>query len=479
MTEGPVAVQARRAAWPQWAAAFAFAVAPTVHWLLTGPESYSYGYAVYGDPARCVGNTFMDDHGYGILQAVYAVPFFEFGGSPLMAGALAAWLAGNRQGLPGIGRAAARVVAVAIALVALLPLLPLGVDAVVDAVLENNCLDMWGGPFLVSTSLVQGLVTFASLWLMLRAARPPHARRSWVVRAALAPLVLLPVLFLPVADTTPGRISGREICGEPGREEELRGETRFLCAARGTEWGHYGISDFDGMPDEQVLGYGRHLCAEVTRGGGYAYQPAAYEAVGLSYSTTLADALEAICPKVAETRRAVEEQRRLDEVREREELERRCAAHPPHRPRIRPVRRASGAVGTDYNALVALEDEESGMIEASPLPVEGLVGAEPGILQISVTNEFATVCVTAEAYDRRPPLERRGWEMVREIPYRSTRGRLTFVDFYGGRRLVNLTAAGRGDYRVRVHVRGSEEAGANWGQDAVERFLVMVYPVKK
>ncbi|GGL37195.1 hypothetical protein [Planomonospora parontospora] len=475
MSGGPSAVPVSRAAWFQWAAAFAFAAAPTAYWMFLGPDSYSYGYVVYGDPARCVGNAFMDDHGHGILQVFYEVPFFEFGGSPLMAGALAAWLAGNRQGLTGIGRVAARAAAAVIGSVLLLPLLPVAVDAALD----SNCLDMWGGPLIVSTSLVQGLTALVSLVLMLRAARPPHARRSGAVRAALALLVLLPACFLPVSDGTPGRISGGEVCGEPGREEELRGEARFLCAARGGEWDQGGIADFDGMPDEQVLRYGRHLCAEVTRAGGYAYEPAAYEAVGLSYSVPLADALEAICPKVAEARGARDEQTRLAEEREREELERRCAAYPPHRPRIRPVRRASGAVHTDYNALVALEDEEFEMIEASPLWVKGLVGAEPGILQITVAEEFSTVCVTAEVYDRRPPLERRGWDMVKEIPYRSVRGRLTFVDFYGGRRLVNLTAAGKGDYRVRVHVRGSGQAAAGWGGEAVERFLVMVYPVDK
>ncbi|WP_449061699.1 hypothetical protein [Planomonospora algeriensis] len=480
MAGGPVAVPVRRTAWFQWAAAFAFAVAPTAYWMSLGPDSYSYGYVVYGDPARCVGNAFMDDHGHGILQVVYAVPFFDFGGSPFMAGALAAWLAGNRQGLPGIGRAAARVVAAVIALVAFLPLLPLGVDAVMDAALGSNCLDMWGGPLIVSTSLVPGLTTPVSLWLMLRAARPPHARRSRAVRAALSLLVLLPAYFLPAADTAPGRISGNEVCGGFAAMESLKGEARFLCEARGGPWDQGGLSEFDGMPDEQVLVYGRRLCAEVARTGQDVYHSApAYEAVGLPYSVSLAQALEAICPQAVGVREAREEQERLAEERERQKLERRCAAHPPHRPRIRPVRRARGTVETDYHALVAHEEDELELIESGPLWVEGLVGAEPGLLQITVAEEFSTVCVTVEVYDRRPPLERRGWDEVREIGYRSTRGRLEFVDFYGGKRLGDLTAGGKGDYRVRVHVRGGEEAEENREAGAVERFLVMVYPVDR
>ncbi|MBG0814073.1 hypothetical protein [Planomonospora sp. ID82291] len=255
---------------------------------------------------------------------------------------------------------------------------------------------------------------------------------------------------------------------------------RRFCTARGTEWDQGGIAGFDGMTDEQVLVYGRHLCAEVVKTGQDVYHSApAYEAVGLPYSVSLAQALEAICPQAVGFREAGEERERLAEEREREELERRCVAYPPHRPRIRPVRRARGTVETDYHALVAHEEDELELIEAGPLRVEGLVGAEPGLLQITVAEELSTVCVAVEVYDRRPPLERRGWDQVREIPYRSTRGRLEFVDFYGGKRLGDLTVGGKGRYRVRVHVRGSEDAAEQWDMGAVERFLVMVYPVDR
>ncbi|GAA3443467.1 hypothetical protein [Planomonospora venezuelensis] len=474
----------RRAAWFQWAAAFAVAVAPAFYWTFIGPDSYSYGYGWVGEPPRCPGHAFMEERGYGILGAVYEVPFFGFGGSPLMAGALAAWLAGNRQGMPRIGRTAARLAAAVIGLITLLPLLPTGLDIALNA----ECLDVWGGPFIVLTGVAPGLTASVSVALMLRAVRPPHARRSHAVRAALVLLMLPLPAFLPVSDTVPGKVSGREECFSTGlgfpEDAAAEGggagdgdlEKRFVCVAREGPWGQGGVPEFAGMPDEQVLSYGRHLCAAVVRAGGDARDRAPYASLGLTYEVGLAESLKLICPQVVAVEKARAEQERLAEERRQEALEAKCAAYPPHRPRIRPVRRAAGAVHTDYNALVALEDEDVEMIEAAPLWVEGLAGAEAGVLQVTVANEFATVCVTAEAYDRRPPLERRGWDLVREIPYRSTRGKLTFVDFYGGRRLVNLTVAGRGDYRVRVHVRGSGKAAANWEEDAVEQFLIMVYP---
>ncbi|MBG0827217.1 hypothetical protein HS041_05515 [Planomonospora sp. ID67723] len=322
--------------------------------------------------------------------------------------------------------------------------------------------------------------------LMLCAARVPHARSSAAVRVALGLLMILPLAFLPVSDVVPGRVSSGEECfsaglGFPDDLESAGGdhEKRFVCTARSGPWGQGGVAEFAGMPDEQVLAYGRHLCAAVVRAGGDAHDRAPYESLRLSYSVELAESLKMICPQVVAVEKAKAERARLAEERKQAALNAKCAAYPRHRPLIRPIRRGVGAVHTDYNALVALEDDEFELIEASPLWVEGLAGAEPGVLQVSVANEFATVCVTAEAYDRRPPLERRGWEAVKEIPYRSTRGNLTFVDFYGGRRLVGLTVAGKGDYRVRVHVRGSERA-EGWSEKGdLEQFLIMAYPAKR
>ncbi|GII01632.1 hypothetical protein [Planobispora takensis] len=468
----------RRAAWFQWAAAFALALAEVVYWRFIGPDSYSYGYALLGDPARCLGNEFMDDHGYEILAVVFAIPLFWLGILPFVVVSFAAWLAGNRWGRPRIGRIVTRVAVAVIGLVAFLPLLPTGLDAALDVMLGTNCLDVWGGPAILSISLGQALVTLVCLVLMLRAVRPSRARRSAVARVALSLLLVPPLLFLPVSDAVPGRISGSEIChDDEGLEiEDLTGEAKFLCQVRGGPWAEYGgLSEFEGMPDEQVLVYGRHLCAAVVRAGRDTYNAEVYDDVGFSYSVNLADALESICPQAVAFRKEREERQRLADEREQAALDAKCAAYPRHRPLIRPVRRAVGAVDTDYNALVALEDEIE-MIESSPLWVEGLAGAEPGILQVTVGDEFVPVCVTAEVYDRRPPLERRGWDEVEEISYRSTRGRLRFVDFYGGPRLVDLTAAGKGAYRVRVHVRGSGEA---WKKEPMEQFLIMVYPAKR
>ncbi|GIH80318.1 hypothetical protein [Planobispora longispora] len=468
----------RRAAWFHWAAAFVLALAPLLYWWFIGPDSYSYGYVLFGDPERCVGNEFMEDHGYEILEVVSAIPLFWFGSLPFVLVSFAAWLIGNLRGRPRIGRIVTWTAVAVVGLVTFPPLLPTLVDAVLDAARSTNCLEMWGGPAILSSTFGQALAVFACLMLMLCAVRRPRARRSAVARVALSLLMVPSLLFLPVSDTVPGLISGFEICHDADGSpiEDLKGEARFLCEIRGGPMGEYGgLSEFADMPDEQVLAYGRHLCAAVARAGRDAYDSSAYEEAGLEYSVNLAQSLEAICPEAVAIREVREGKERLAEERERAALEDICAAYPRHRPLIRPVRRATGTVETDYNALVALEEDEFELIESPPLWVESLVGAEPGVLQVTVAEEFATVCVTAEVYDRRPPLERRGWDEVKEISYRSTRGRLTFVDFYGGRRLIDLTVAGRGDYRVRVHSRGGEDLR----EGGLEQFLVMIYPSKR
>ncbi|GIH97258.1 hypothetical protein ACFFMN_15310 [Planobispora siamensis] len=471
-----------RAAWFHWAAAFATALAPLVYWVSAGPDSYSYGFFGYGPPDRCTGHEFMLEHGYEIRSVVYTVFLFWLGGLPLMLVAFVAWLAGNRWGRPRIGRIVTRVAAVVIVLLTFLTLLPMGLDALLGA----GCLDLWGGPFIVSVNLVQSLIAFASVAFMLLAVRRPHRRRSLLTRVTSVVLVILPLALTPVSDTVTGRISGNEACSTAGgflidSLEELEGGARFLCAARGGPWGDGTIREFDGMPDGHVLAYGRHLCAAVVRAGGDVGRREPYEELGLEHSADLAEGLRAICPGVVAAEKVKAERARLADEREQAALNVKCAAYPRHRPLIRPLRRAVGAVDTDYNALVALEDEIE-MVEAGPLWVEGLAGAEPGVLQVTVADEFTPVCVTAEVYDRRPPLERRGWDEVEEISYRSTRGRLRFVDFYGGPRLVNLTAAGRGAYRVRVHVRGDGEAWRDGGEawrGSMEQFLIMVYPAKQ
>ncbi|GGS62013.1 hypothetical protein GCM10010156_20960 [Planobispora rosea] len=473
----------RRAAWFQWAAASVLALFPLIPpWVLEQVFSsldrydrYPRRYEDFLELDMCAGSQALEDHGW-VVGVLYEVPVFWFGALPFVVVSFAAWLAGNRLGRPGIGRVVTRISVALVGLVFLFPLPAIWLDTMTGP----HCRQALGGSSVIALTFTTYLITGVCLVLMLRAVRPPHARRSGAARVALCLSLVPPMLLLPVSDAATGRISGSEVCstaeGFPiDGLGELEGEARFLCAVRGGPWGQGSIRAFEDMPDEQVLAYGRHLCAAAVRAGGDANEREPYEEVGLEHSTDLAEGLRAICPQVVAVEKAEAERERLAEERKQAALEAKCAAYPPHRPSIRPVRRAAGAVHTDYNALVALEDEDFEMIEASPLLVKGLVGAEPGIVQVTVANEFATVCVTAEAYDRRPPLERRGWDTVREIPYRSTRGNLAFVDFYGGRRLVNLTVAGKGGYRVRVHVRGSEEAWKN-GEDAVEQFLIMVYP---
>jgi hypothetical protein len=88
-------------------------------------------------------------------------------------------------------------------------------------------------------------------------------------------------------------------------------------------------------------------------------------------------------------------------------------------------------------------------------------------------NTNLRVCVTTETYDRRPPMETKGWGHVVEVGYQSPHGSIVLADDLAGVRLPDLAAHGKGHYRIRVHHayipwKGEKMAG--------QRLLIMSYP---
>lgn len=123
------------------------------------------------------------------------------------------------------------------------------------------------------------------------------------------------------------------------------------------------------------------------------------------------------------------------------------------------------------------EDEPSGELAVDLLKTGTVIAATPGNVAISPVTDMSVICVTGESYRQRPPVEKKGWDVVIEIGYTSTLGDLRFTDM--NRELPDLTVGGPGNYRIRLHMRAlPEEEYYDETKDPApsEQWLIMVYP---
>lgn len=287
------------------------------------------------------------------------------------------------------------------------------------------------------------------------------------------------VVLLPVASAPPGEVSAQWELGCTGFGDGTvpranAAEKDFLCAVRDHDHRYgSGLGVWDGVSDQDVLAQGRHLCALATRHGGDTGARAVQEAPQAS----LAIVLPSLCPAVARARQAEEDRWQAESDAYVAREERACAAHPRHRPKIRPVRQRRATMWTEFWTIDGWEEGHEG--EGGPPDlVKDLVGSGRGALAIWAADEAGSACVTVESYTRRPPLEVRGWEEVVEVGYESPTGALALSDGYGTR-LRGLTTRGPGSYRVRVHLRGRELVyQVAYPPDGAVELLVQVFPGK-
>jgi hypothetical protein len=229
------------------------------------------------------------------------------------------------------------------------------------------------------------------------------------------------------------------------------------------------VEGWDEVSDQDVLAQGHHLCALATRHGGDIHARAVQEAPQAS----LAGLLAGLCPAVTRAQQAEADREQAEEDAYVAQKERACAAHPRHRPKIRPVRQRRATLWTEFWTIDGWEEGYEG---DPPELVEELVGSGRGTLAIWAADEAGHACVTVESYTRRPPLETRGWEEVVEVGYESPTGSLELVDG-DGTRLKGLTARGPGAYRVRVHLRGRDlVTQVIDAPDGAVELLVQVFP---
>ncbi|AQZ60836.1 unnamed protein product [[Actinomadura] parvosata subsp. kistnae] len=324
-------------------------------------------------------------------------------------------------------------------------------------------------------------VACALVLLLGYAPAPARRPRHHVLATVTATAVVL--AFLPAADHAPGPVTAAADC-EPRtnretyayEEPKLTPEQRFVCDLRR----HSTFRNAATTPDQVLLAHGRRLCGVYTRND--AQELARMKAREGLTREALTYPLAAICPSAA----AVVKEEADAQEREFQEWEadarRMCAATPRHRPLIKPVKatRVEEPQGTDYGVMEAYGEPETDYDPASMELLEraqedGLVAARPGHLMVLSHSDF-DVCVTVETYDRRPPVETKGWDHVVEVGYRDAGDSIVLADAMGGDGLPDLALKGyRGPYRIRVHYAWFPWKGERQGG---QRLLVMAFPGK-
>ncbi|GGO05796.1 hypothetical protein GCM10010116_11350 [Microbispora rosea subsp. aerata] len=461
-----------------WAAAALIAVAPTLNFrvtsILTGDDTVERFMWVIPISGPCLGQD-IHDLVYSHAYAVFDFPLFSYDGVPLIALGFAGWCLSLRRGRAGLARIIGRCVAVVLLVLSLPDVLLPALDSALGG---STCLEAWGPPEVYFAQIGWGLYDCVPPLLVLSAVRAPrraYVRRGPVARTTTIVLAATMVVLLPAASAAPGKVStSRELdCtgfGDGTFTGLSEADKRFLCEVRG-----YGllyasrVERWDGVSDQDLLNQGRHLCALATRHGGDINARAVQEAPQAS----LAPALPILCPAVARAQEAEEarEQAELDAYVARKE--RACAAHPRHHPKIRPVRQRRATLWTEFWTINGWEDGYGG---DPPDLVKNLMGGGRGALAIWAADEVGHACVTVESYNRRPPLETRGWEEVVEVGYESPTGSLRLQGM-DGPALKGLLTRGPGSYHVRVHLRGRELVTQTIDPpDGAVELLVMMFP---
>ncbi|GGP05204.1 hypothetical protein LDL08_05810 [Nonomuraea glycinis] len=315
------------------------------------------------------------------------------------------------------------------------------------------------------------LTASALLLLYLYGARPALRRTYPKVLVSTATVAAL--ILVPASDHAPGPLTEASDC-EPNLDPsapyepppELTAEERFVCGVRTSK----SLPLAQGMPDRVLITYGRRLCdaytiddpSELTRLLG-----------GVEFGYGLAPLLADICPHATATvRAAVEEEERAEQARQADE-QRMCDAS-SHRPRIKPLEATVMEPEWAELSLHAYESEDDPFEDHrldGPDDAD-LVASAPGHLALFVGSS-PTLCITTETYDRRPPVETKGWTQVVEVGHRSTHGRIVLADYLSDVELPDLAAHGKGHYRIRVH-----SAWIDWKGETMagRRLLIMSYP---
>jgi Family of unknown function (DUF6461) len=127
-------------------------------------------------------------------------------------------------------------------------------------------------------------------------------------------------------------------------------------------------------------------------------------------------------------------------------------------------RGAAGSVPVAGHRFALVEGE---VPEAADFSVNGLVAVVPGGAVIRTGAAEGSVHVMLGVSEQPPPLDVRSWDEVVEVSWRAAAGlaSVTGPEAPGDRRLRRATPPWPGDYRLRVHARGRDDADEDEGYE--------------
>ncbi|GAB3151095.1 hypothetical protein GCM10027161_50940 [Microbispora hainanensis] len=256
-------------------------------------------------------------------------------------------------------------------------------------------------------------------------------------------------------------------------------ERAFLCTARDVA-GY--APRLVTLPDRELLAFGRALCGVADRPSTEPRVRTLLDQAGAyDWSWSLMNALVFLCPDTVARKRPelvlseAEAQKKEDD--HQAEMTAHCA-DPARRPRA--VRRATTALFVGEGGGYLVEGDTYGTGAGRPRRLDRAFDAVIDRLtttSVSVRTavENSSICVSVKALNRAPRVRLRGWDTVAETGVVSMGGRIELLG-EGDAPLPNLAVAGPGRYRVRVYVRGQEEALRYASERPVEEHLVLVFP---
>ncbi len=107
----------------------------------------------------------------------------------------------------------------------------------------------------------------------------------------------------------------------------------------------------------------------------------------------------------------------------------------------------------------------------------GLVATTSGGAAVLCGLHLGEIDVTAETWEREPPVELDPWQDVAEAPLPWPGERMqVWGAGYGEDEELTIAIPGPGDYRVRVSGRNRDDGEDRDEGDPVERYLVQVWP---
>lgn len=110
----------------------------------------------------------------------------------------------------------------------------------------------------------------------------------------------------------------------------------------------------------------------------------------------------------------------------------------------------------------------------------GLIAVTPGFAVVHTGTHTGHIQVTVDPRPAPPPLDLAAWQEVVEVSFTSTTGQVWLIECEGPARtdLGNLTPAGPGSYRLRVHARGRDQAAALHipPEQPLDEYLIVSWP---